>query len=343
MSITTAPDYDSKKPYPPKIRMHNPPIPEAILNRCVLIKKFQSNQNEINEEVDPMGLISGYQPHILNRFNINRYLPDDHRAIQSYRDVLTIPAEQVPIFSAPQLNTLFPALPPNEIPQPKYSSLLPILIPAQAVDIDFHQYDIVTERNSLLKIASTHKECIVGVARCGKTLFLRRYDRRRANQNDAGYQFERMCTPGYDLEVEYKYLIEGYIGNFQTLITAQVHSVSEDDGLPIELKCPELKCSRSNCSQLKCPELKCLEEDGKLHLDEKWLQMFLGGVEKLKVLLFLQDNVQEARSYLLRRHRHDESSRDMDLFLYEVTDREDMQTLEFVPNWMLKKLQIRNT
>ncbi|CAF4262479.1 unnamed protein product [Adineta steineri] len=137
-------------------------------------------------------------------------------------------------------------------------------------------------------------------------------------------------------------MIEGYIGNFQTLITAQVHSVSEDDGLPIELKCPELKCSRSNCSQLKCPELKCLEEDGKLHLDEKWLQMFLGGVEKLKVFLFLQDNVQEARSYLLRRHRYDESSRDMDLFLYEVTDREDVQTLEFVPNWMLKKLQIRN-
>ncbi|CAF1017138.1 unnamed protein product [Adineta steineri] len=381
MSITTAPDYDSKKPYRPKIRMHNPPIPEAILNRCVLIKKFQSNQNEINEEVDPMGLINKYKPHILNRFNVNRYLPDDHRAIQSYRDVLTIPAEQVPIFSAPQLNTLFPALPPNEIPQPKYSSLLPILIPAQAADIDFYQYDIVSERNSLLKIASTHKECIVGVVRCGKTLFLRRYDRRRANQNDAGYQFERMCTPGYDLEVEYKYLIEGYIGNFQTLITAQVHSVSEDDGLPIELKCPELKCSRSNCPQLKCPELKCLEGDGKLHLDEKWLQMFLGGVEKLKVglrsggrsaqllqivpydaanmvdvnikinflrylnqvLLFLQDNVQEARSYLLCRYRHDESSRDMDLFLYEVTDREDMQTLEFVPNWMLKKLQIRNT
>ena len=61
-----------------------------------------------------------------------------------------------------------------------------------------------------------------------------------------------------------------------------------------------------------------------------------------QVLVFLRDNVQQDHSYLLRRHRHNEASQNMGVFLYEVVNQNDINSLEFVPPWMLAKLQVSN-
>ena len=368
------------------MQMNNPPIPAAILKRLSRVGEFQYNFNEMDEEADPMGLVNHYAPRVLTRFNLNWHLPTDHLAKNAYRDVLTIPAGQIPIYTVPQINNSFPAGNADNIDPLVPASLLPILIPAQDVGVDFRLYDIVSERNSLKKIGRNAEEYIIGVTRRGKTLFLRRYDDRQRNQNDQqmdrndpGHLFQQMCTPGYNLQAEYKHLIAGRIGTFQTLITAEIDVVSPDDGSFLELKSP-------------------LYDTSNLHLDDKWLQMFLGrfncfksreqayplvflgGVERLivgrrsndqppqllsieekqatnmiddeietnilrhlnQVLLFLRNNVEEDRSYLLSRHRRNGAPQDMGVFLYEVVDPDDINRLQFVPPWMLNQLQVSN-
>jgi len=56
-----------------------------------------------------------------------------------------------------------------------------------------------------------------------------------------------------------------------------------------------------------------------------------------QVLLFLQKNVEQKRSYLLIRH---ERAGNMGLFLYEVTNQNDQQRLTFAPGWLFNRLGI---
>ena len=238
------------------MQMNNSLIPTSALERLNLVGEFQYNLSEMDEEADSMGLVNRYAPHVLTSFNINWNLPADHLATGKYRDVLTIPAGNIPVFTAPHINNLFPGGNADNIDPLVHASLLPILIPAQAVGVDFRQYDIVSERNSLKKIGMNAEEYIIGVIRRGGTLFLRRYDNRPVNRNDPGHLFKQMCTPGYTLPAEYKHLIAGNIGTFRTLITAEIDAVSPDNG---------------SCLQLKCPQ-----RGVNLRLDDKWLQMFLG-------------------------------------------------------------------
>lgn len=222
--------------------MANLPIPEDIFGRLTLIDEYGNNQDGENNEADPASLINNYQPLLLTDFNLNRQLPQDPLATQLYRDAMSVPANQIPVFAAPVLGTNFPIGDPNYITQPRNTSLLPCLIAAQASQVDFREYDIVSGRNLLGKIAMNEREeFAVGVMRHGNTLLLRRYyGRRNINRNDPGFLFEEMCTPGYPANAEYKYLIQGKIGSLKTLVTAEIDAVSNEgnqNNRSIELTC----------------------------------------------------------------------------------------------------------
>ncbi|UJR18315.1 hypothetical protein I4U23_005217 [Adineta vaga] len=52
-----------------------------------------------------------------------------------------------------------------------------------------------------------------------------------------GHRFEKMCTPNYQTDSSYHFLIKGNIGNFKILTTAEIDAVSEANNEAIELKC----------------------------------------------------------------------------------------------------------
>ncbi|CAF1272770.1 unnamed protein product [Adineta steineri] len=343
--------------------MANVSISEDIFNQLTFIREYENNQDGENNAIDSGSIINGYQPRILTDFNLDWQLPADHLAIQLYRDATTVPANRIPFFTAPAINTNFPVGDPNYIPQPRNTSFLPCLIAAKATQVDFRQYDIVSERNSLRKIAMNAEKYAVGVMRYGRTLLLRRYDRRSINRNNVGFLFEEMCTPSYPPGAEYKYLIEGRIGTLRALVTAEIDAVSNEN-------------TQTNNSI----ELTCRKEEKIHNRVDAWLQMFLSGTATLtvghrsidepirllgvnnyniedlidqedkirllqhlhQVLRFLQANVQEKRNYILYRHPRNQSSNDMGLFLYEITNPNDIQRLQFMPRWMLEQMFVSN-
>lgn len=56
---------------------------------------------------------------------------------------------QKPVFTEPTIDTILSTRDSAQILQPTNISLLRILISAQAIQEDFHQYDIVSGRNPL--------------------------------------------------------------------------------------------------------------------------------------------------------------------------------------------------
>ena len=238
--------------------MANSPIPLDIFDRLTLIRQFDNNQDGEDGAIDPLLLINGYKPHVLTAFNLNWHLPKDHLATQLYREAITVPANRIPVYTAPAIGVNFPVGNPNFIPQPRNTSLLPCLITAQTIRQDFRQYDIVSERNSLRKIAMNVGRYAVGVMRHGKTLLLRRYGRRSVNRNDFGFLFEEMCTPGYPSGAQYKYLIDGTIGTFRTLVTAEIDAVSDEGN------------QHNNSIELTCRKGKNIQDR-----TDVWLQTFL--------------------------------------------------------------------
>ena len=122
------------------MQMSNSLIPTSVLERLNLVGEFQHNLSEMDEEAHSMRLVNDYAPRVLTSFNINWNLPADHLATGKYRDVLTIPAGKIPVFTAPDINNLFPGGNADNIDPLVHASLLPILIPAQAVGEDFRQF-----------------------------------------------------------------------------------------------------------------------------------------------------------------------------------------------------------
>ncbi|CAF1232122.1 unnamed protein product [Adineta steineri] len=343
--------------------MANLPIPQDIFSRLTFIHEYEKNQDGENNTVDPASIINDYQPHILTNFNLSHHLPPDHLATQLYRDAMTVPADRIPLFIPPAIGTNFPIGDPNYITQPRNTSLLPALIAAQAIKVDFRQYDIVSERNSLRKIAMNVKIYAVGVMRYGKTLLLRRYGRRSVNRNDVGILFEEMCTPNYPSGAEYKYLIEGRIGTLRTLVTAEIDAVSNGNNQnnnSIELTCRKeekfqnkvdvwLQTFLSGTATLKVGHRSADEPIRLLGMNDYNTEDLIGQENKIRilqhlhhVLCFLQANVQENRNYIFYRHPRDQPPNDMGLFLYEITNSNDVHRLQFIPKWMLKQMFIRN-
>ena len=199
---------------------------------------------------------TNYVPTILAVFNLSSKLPKDHMSIPEYNQCV-LRTLQVPYYKKPNVNIMFPSQSHRRIfGQPKKISILPLLIIAQRNQVSIQNYDIISERNSFRKIAMNNENYVIGVKRIGTTLFLRRHDQRSVNKNDVGSRFEQMCRPNYRLNAEFKLLVENYIGNLRTLITAETDVVCEQTNQPIELK------SRLNTNKISQPI-------------DRWFQAFL--------------------------------------------------------------------
>jgi len=217
--------------------MNNSPIPQCIIDRLVHINEFQNGQAQLDGAPNGQSLINMYQPHDLIDFNLNRILPEDHLAVQRYQEAITVPADRIPTFVAPNINQDFLQPGQNRIQKPEDTSFLSLLIPMKAAGVVFHNYDFICAKNSLCRIGMNKGQYVIGVIRYGNTLLLRRYDHQRAmNLNDVGQVFKQMCTPDYPPDASYKKLIEVNIGNLRTLITTDINAVSQENG-KIKLKC----------------------------------------------------------------------------------------------------------
>ncbi|CAF1198137.1 unnamed protein product, partial [Rotaria sp. Silwood1] len=325
------------------------PIDNHVFQRCQIPISFEVLDDQNWNECTTLSLADRYSARVRAAYNLEWNLPQDYRNINAYDRCITIPPK-IPYYKEPNQDTLFPSRLPNQrIPQPEYTSLLPLLIAAGRNDINIGQYNIISERNSLRKIAMNNENYVVGLQKFGSTLFLRRYDRRIVDMNDFGHRFEQMCTPDYHLKANFYQLIEGRFGNLTMLITAETDAICKRNGEAIELKC------RSN---LDIP---------KEIMRQYWLQAFLGEVttivvghrsndrplrlignvqnhkvvdmidneEKNKILNrlyqilhFLSAQVLENEVYLFSR-RIDQQTAKRQLYLYKVA-RQDKQQLAFI-------------
>lgn len=237
-------------------------LTDELFNRLHLIIAFEDYSPEIDDILSSSSLVDSYSPRFLGSSTLAWHLPSDPLNIQYYRNCLVIPGE-IPYFISPPRNSYFPPEQPNSfIHQPRFTSILPLLLTAQHIGIDIRQYDIISERNSLRKIAMNNENYTIGVVRFGSNIFLRRYDTYRSiDKNDIGYRFEQMCTTGNYLDGNYLKLIAGQIGSLKTLIIAETDAIERRTGQSIELKCNK--------------------KSGNQYQQDWWLQAFLG---KSKIL-----------------------------------------------------------
>ncbi|CAF1364925.1 unnamed protein product [Adineta ricciae] len=227
------------------------PISDDIFSRASQCIEFEIDNNLAVVDYN------NYKPELLVSFNITQRVPTDHMNIGQYDQCIPHRLE-IPYYDQPRVNSTFPnRIRKAFIRQPKKTSILPILIAAQRHKIDIHKYDVISERNSLTKIALNRAKYVMGVTKIGTTLFLRRHDKRSMDLNANGFRFERMCSRQYDQQLNFKQLIEGQIGDFATLITAQADAVHRPTHRAIELKCRSSGKNISNSTDF-------------------WLQAFLG-------------------------------------------------------------------
>jgi hypothetical protein len=219
-------------------------LTDELFNRLHLIIAFEDYSPQLDIT---RSLVDSYSPRILGSCTLAWHLPSDPLNVQYYRRCLVIPGE-IPYFTPPTLNSYFPPELPNSIVvQPRFTSVLPLLLTAQQFGIDIRQYDIISERNSLRRIAMNNENYTIGVIRFGSNLFLRRYDTYRSiDKNDIGYRFEQMCTTGNHLDGNYLQLVAGQISSLKTLIIAETDAMERQTGQSIELKCQKKSSGSHN-------------------------------------------------------------------------------------------------
>lgn len=213
------------------------PIDNETFKRCQMLFAFKDFDNQNVRKPAKSYLVRDYSPRVCAQFNLGLTLPENYTNIDAYEQCMRT-SRSMPYYTQPEPGA---ALPPRvsrrSISQPKYSSLLPLLIAAHRNAIHIDQYQVVSERHSLRKIAMNDEDYVVGVQKFGQTLFLRRYGYRRVNMDDSGHRFEEMCTPNYRLKAYHYQLIEGQLDNIKTLITAETDAVDRQNHQAIELKC----------------------------------------------------------------------------------------------------------
>ncbi|CAF1378754.1 unnamed protein product [Adineta ricciae] len=234
------------------------PISDDIFNRASQCITFESDDSVVAVQYN------NYKPKILASFSITQSLPADHVNIGQYNQCISYRL-RIPCYDQPQVNSTFPRQVRKAfIPQPEKTSILPILIAAHCHRVDIHKYDVISERNSLMKIALNEAKYVVGVKKIDQTLFIRRHDKRSIDFNSTEFRFERMCSHEHHQHLRFKRLIEGQIGDFATLITAQADAIHRQTGQAIKLK------SRTNGNDIG-------------NRADCWLQAFLGSAQSVVV------------------------------------------------------------
>jgi hypothetical protein len=242
--------------------MNNSTIQKVFDHHQLVIAFEDYDDQNLDTLILPL-LANSYSPNVCGSSNLIRPLPPDPTSIINYDPCVRTPP-QTPYFDQPVSNSIFPRRQRSHNPpisEPEYTSLLPLLINAHRNNVEIHQYDIISERNSFMKISRNKEDYVLSVMKFGSTLFLRRHHDDGIRENDVGRRFERMCTPGYHLTASYNQLIEGHMGNLRTLIIAETDAVSRENGKAIELKC------RSN--------------QGIRQRRDCWLQTFFGKINNL--------------------------------------------------------------
>lgn len=213
-------------------------LPNGIFNRLQLVIVFNDDPAQLSDVSS--SLIDSYLPQVLGSCTLSSHLPRNPLGIGAYRRCIYSPG-QSPYFDPPPLPSYLPPadLQNPSILKPIHPSLLPLLMTAHRAGVDVHEYNVVSERNVLRKLAMNDEDFVITVVRFDSTLFLRRYaSYHKINKNDRGYLFEQMCTStGGSVNGSYHQLIEGRIGQLRILMLGETDAVRRENNESIELKC----------------------------------------------------------------------------------------------------------
>jgi len=239
------------------------------------------------------------------------------------------------------------------------TSLLPMIISSLKSNINLNEFDFVTERTNLNKISMRNTKWRIGIQRIGKTIFLRRFhERNTSNFGEFGFLFEDHCTLQQrkirNMFCEWNKIHTAKIGNFKFLIAAEIDAYDPLREIFVELKTVD------KLSEYKARNM--------------WTQSFLGGIPKvivgfkekigeeetrislikeyetesltnddckrtcfqilLKVLKFIQDNVEDNKIYLLQRGGHSIETNERPIDLFETTDSD-----QFISSSILEEIR----
>lgn len=230
---------DKKAKLKKKKTINNLPI--GIFNRLEFIIEF--------EEEDSIGfamesILASYEPLVLGSCSTSCITPANPLDVAAFRKVINLPGRE-PYLQLPQLPKSLPAASKKRkiFIQPKYPSLIPLLMTAKFFGTDTRNYHVVTQRNSLRHMATADDNFV----RFGSTLFLRRFSSyRTTNKNDVGFRFEEMCTTNSTSNVDFNQLIDGRIGNYRILMMGETDAIDRLSGASIELKCKKSNATKSD-------------------------------------------------------------------------------------------------
>lgn len=216
----------------------------GIFSRLQFVIVFEEDSTHLTME---SSIFESYVPRVLSSCSVSCKKPENPLDVKAFERVTTLPG-QTPYFQQPNLPESLPAdRNQKRIMVETYPSLIPLLMTAKFSGIDTRRYHIITQRNSLRKLAMNDEDFAINIVRFESTLFLRRFASYRViNKNDVGFRFEEMCTNKSNSSVDYYQLIDGQIGKYKILMMGKTDAINRENGESIELKCTTPNRSRSD-------------------------------------------------------------------------------------------------
>lgn len=237
-------------------------LPISIFNRLQFITEFKEDSLESTAE----SILKTYKPVVLGSCGKSYAQPEKPLDVAAFKSSTILPGH-IPYLKLPEIPQAVPPVSKKKrkiYGQPKFPSLIPLLMTANFSGTDIRRYHFVTQRNALRRMVTNDDKCVVNIVRFGSTLFLRRFSKHgTVNKNDVGYRFEEMCTTNGVSNVDFNILTDGRIGEYRILMMSETDAID-----PVNGKSVELKSKKSNIS--------------KLEKHDWWLQAFLS--EYLMVL-----------------------------------------------------------
>ncbi|XP_037042268.1 uncharacterized protein LOC119078705 [Bradysia coprophila] len=317
--------------------------------RLQFIAAFEEDPVELTME---SSIFESYVPRMLGSCSTLVKMPGNPLDVKAFKGSVKIPG-RAPFFRQPKLPQRVPAVSkPRMIVEPKYPSLTPILMTAHFSGINLRLYHVVSQRNSLRKLAMNDEDFVVNVVRFGSTLYLRRFlHYRTTDRNNIGFRFEEMCT-GSRENFDFNQLIDGRIGGYKILMMGKVETIRKGSGESIELKCQKHRANMADkvdwWLQAYLIGTKTIIHGRRTDSDETIVssieeydrETMLGRPQKNLlfnrlhgVLKFLFSNVTSDRTFMLRGYKDERGQRRMRLF--EVIDSVDKQKLEFMTKTLI--------
>ncbi|KAG4070817.1 hypothetical protein HA402_011043 [Bradysia odoriphaga] len=198
-------------------------LPNGLIARLKFITTFEEDPVELTIE---SAIFESYVPRVLSSCSTPVKLPANPLDVEAFKRSVKMPG-QAPLFRQPKLPQRIPALSKRKmVVEPKYPSLIPLLMTAHFSGINLRLYHVVSQRNSLRKLAMNDEDFVVNVVRFESTLYLRRFSQyRTSDKNNIGFRFEEMCVSGRKDNFDFNQLIDGKIGEFKVLMMGEVDTI----------------------------------------------------------------------------------------------------------------------